>query len=141
MAATQEYDGVENIPEEFRVQIDERMQVFLEQQLPAATSPARIEETIDFVQKTDIADARVGKTPILKALEIARAQAESRLAFKNKQALGEIPEEMSFNEYLQNNAEALAEMNANIRKTEREKERQFFIDAAPTNKTLMRGPY
>jgi hypothetical protein len=141
MAATEEYDGVENIPEEFRVQIDERMQVFLEQQLPAATSPARIEETIDFVQKTDIADARVGKTPILEALEIARAQAESRLAFKNKQAIGEIPEKMSFNEYLQNNAEALAEMNANIRKTEREKERQFFIDAAPTNKTLMRGPY
>jgi len=149
MAATEEYGSVEDIPEEFRVQIDERMQAFLEQQLPAATSPARIEETINFVERadrsrffgTDIADATVGKTPILEALEIARAQAESRLAFKNKQALREIPENMSFNEYIQNNAEARAEMLANIRKTKGEQERQFFLDASPTNKTLMRGPY
>lgn len=122
MAATEEYDGVENIPEEFRVQIDQRMQDFLERQLPAATSPARIEETIDFVQKADrfigidITDYMIGKTPILEALEVAKAQAESRLAFKNKQALGEIPEKMSFNEYLQSNAEALAELNASMQR-------------------------
>ena len=127
MAATEEYDGVENIPEEFRVQINQRMQDFLEKQLPAATSPARIEETIDFVNNAQtyigvsVADFVVGGIPILEALELSKAQAESRLAFKNKQALGEIPENISFNQYMQSNAETVAEMNANIRKTSQQR--------------------
>jgi hypothetical protein len=101
MAATQEYGDVEDIPEEFRSQLNQRMQDFLEKQLPAFTSPARIEETIDFVEKaggflevgfgTSIADFMVGSTPILEALEASKAQAEARLAFKNKQDLGQIP--------------------------------------------------
>ena len=115
MAATEEYDGVENIPEEFRVQINQRMQDFLEKQLPAATSPARIEETIDFVNNAQtyigvsVADFVVGGIPILEALELSKAQAESRLAFKNKQALGEIPETMS----LKDVSEALHVLNIN----------------------------
>ena len=127
MAASEEYGSVEDIPEEFRSQINMRMQEFFEQQLPAATSPARIEETIDFVKSaddffgTDIADLMIGKTPILEALEISRARAEAVLKFENKQALGEIPENISFSQYLQSNEEALAEMNANIRRTSQQR--------------------
>ena len=127
MAASEEYGSVEDIPEEFRSQINMRMQEFFEQQLPAATSPARIEETIDFVKSadnffgTDIADLMVGKTPILEALEISRARAEAVLKFENKQALGEIPENISFRQYMQSNEEAVAEMNANIRRTSQQR--------------------
>lgn len=127
MAATQEYGDVEDIPEEFRSQINQRMQDFLEKQLPAATSPARIEETIDFVENAEtyfgasVADFVVGGTPILEALEASRAQAEARLSFKNKQDLGQIPKNISFSQYMQSNAEAVAEMNANIRRTSQQR--------------------
>jgi len=139
MAAAEEYDDVEDIPEEFRSQLNQRMQDFLEKQLPSVTSPARIEETIDFVENAktyfggSVADFVVGKTPILEALEASKAQAEARLAFKNKQDIGQIPKNVSFSQYMQSNAEAMAEMNANIRKTSQQR-------AADAQAGVLAGP-
>jgi hypothetical protein len=123
MAAVQEYGDVDDIPEEFRVQINRRVQEYVAQDLPGSASPARVEEAIDFVQSvsgvfgTDFSDFEIGKLPVLEAMELARAQATVRLQFKNQKLAGQLPEDMTFPDYLRTNRDAQAQIQANLRKT------------------------
>ena len=127
MAAVQEYGDVDDIPEEFRVQINRRVQEYVAQDLPGSASPARVEEAIDFVQSargvfgTDFSDFEIGKLPVLEAMELARAQATVRLQFKNQKLAGQIPEEMTFPEYVKANRDVQEQIQANLRQTERQK--------------------
>ena len=127
MAAVKEYGDVDDIPDEFRVQINRRIQEYVAQDLPGSASPARVEEAIDFVGRMgglgggDFADFEIGKLPVLEAMELARAQATVRLQFKNQKLAGQLPENMTFPEYLRTNKDAQAEIEANLRKTERQK--------------------
>ena len=130
MAAVEEYGDVDDIPDEFRVQINRRVQEYVTQDLPASASPARVEEAIDFLQNqggvmgmvrgTDFSDFEIGGMPVLEAMELARAQATVRLQFKNLKLGKKIPENMTFPEYLRTNRDAQAEIEANLRKTERQ---------------------
>ena len=130
MAAVEEYGDVDDIPDEFRVQINRRVQEYVTQDLPASASPARVEEAIDFLQNqggvmgmvrgTDFSDFEIGGMPVLEAMELARAQATVRLQFKNLKLGKKIPENMTFPEYLRTNKDAQAEIEANLRKTERQ---------------------
>jgi hypothetical protein len=135
MAAVEEYGDVDDIPEEFRVQINRRIQEYVAQDLPGSASPARVEEASDF------ADFEIGKLPVLEAMELARAQATVRLQFKNQQLAGQIPEEMTFPEYVKANRDVQAQIQANLRKTARQQAQEELIESSPTDKTLMRGPY
>jgi hypothetical protein len=147
MAAVEEYGDVDDIPEEFRVQINRRIQEYVAQDLPGSASPARVEEAIDFVGRMgglgggDFADFEIGKLPVLEAMELARAQATVRLQFKNQQLAGQIPEEMTFPEYVKANRDVQAQIQANLRKTARQQAQEELIESSPTDKTLMRGPY
>ena len=130
MAAVEEYGDVDDIPDEFRVQINRRVQEYVTQDLPASASPARVQEAIDFLQNqggvmgmvrgTDFSDFEIGGMPVLEAMELARAQATVRLQFKNQKDAGQLPEDMTFPEYLRTNKDAQAEIEANLRKTERQ---------------------
>jgi hypothetical protein len=127
MAAVEEYEDVDDIPEEFRVQINRRVQEYVAQDLPGSASPARVEEAIDFVGRvggvggSDFADFEIGKLPVLEALELARAQATVRLQFKNQKLAEKLPENMTFPEYLRTNKDAQAEIQAMLRKTSQQK--------------------
>jgi len=123
MAAEQEYGDVDSIPDEFRVQLNQRVQEYITQDLPGSASPARVEEAIDFVKNvsgifgTNFSDFEIGKMPILEAMELARAQATVRLQFKNQKEAGQLPEDMTFPEYVRANRDVQAQIQANLRKT------------------------
>ena len=126
MAAVQEYGDVDDIPEEFRVQINRRVQEYVAQDLPGSASPARVEEAIDFVERVggfgggDFADFEIGKLPVLEAMELARGQATVRLQFKNQKLAGQIPEEMTFPEYVKANRDVQEQIQANLRQTRKQ---------------------
>jgi len=127
MAAVEEYGGVDDIPDEFRVQINRRVTEYVTQDLPGSASPARVEEAIDFVGDvssrffgTDFSDFEIGKMPILEAMELARAQATVRLQFENKKLAKEIPEDMTFPEYVKANRDVQAQIQDNVRQTRKQ---------------------
>ena len=139
MAAVEEYGGdVDDIPDELRVQINQRVQEYVTQDLPASASPARVEEAIDFVKNqggvggmlrgTDFADFEIGKMPILEAMELARAQATARLQFENQKLDNKIPENMTFSEYIRTNRDIQEQIQANLRKTT---EQQIIASQSP----------
>ena len=138
MAAVEEYGDVDDIPDEFRVQINQRVQEYITQDLPASASPARVEEAIDFVKNqsgvvgmfggTAFSDFEIGKLPVLEAMELARAQSTVRLQFQNQKLVGKLPEDMTFPEYVRANRDVQAQIQANLRKTT---EQQIIASQSP----------